>query len=820
MDLASPKSVDREWLPPHLSERVRVIQQAPIRPEADFVLYWMHHAVRSHENPALDTALCVAHRYNLPVLVYQGLGGPHPFNSDRHHTFIMEGARDVQSRLQEKGVKHLFYLGRQATAPSPLRALARRAALVITEEFPAPPFTQWTRQLALQVKTAMWAVDCACLIPMRLINRSFARAFEFRNHTQKEYTRRLSQAWEEMDSAGVYFNGDCGFASIDLADADIAELCAQCDIDHTIFPVTHTPGGSTAGYERWQQFKQNGLNDYARLRNDAAVMFPQGVSRLSAYLHHGHVSPFRIARDAFISNLAGSAKFIDELLIWRELAHNFCFHHPILETLDILPQWARETLRAHTGDSRPAVYSWETLYRGQTGDKLWDAAQQSLRIHGELHNNLRMTWGKALLHWTPTPEEALRLMIDLNHRFALDGNDPNSYGGLLWCLGLFDRPFKPEQPIIGSLRPRSTRAHAKRLDMPAYLRKIKGPTSARPINIAVIGAGLSGLFAARTLSDHGHPVRIFETADRPGGRIATQRNGSMAFDTGAQYFTVRDDRFKRYVQSWQTDGIVAPWKGKVVVIKDGAISDERRLIERWVSIPSMDTIAAHLAHGIELQLNRTIVSISKQSRQWQLLDQQRNTEGPFDAVVIAVPPPHADTLAAANPAMLRRISSVKMQPSLAVMVAFEKPLKLPFDAAFVHDSPLSWIARNNSKPNRPPVECWVLHANAVWTQANHNRNADQLERRLIDAFFGITGLVPLEPVYHTAHYWRSAQATHPLNQGALWDTDQQLGFCGDWCQMSRIEGAALSGMAVAGRIMGALAGVDDLPRERQSWKTT
>ena len=163
------------------------------------------------------------------------------------------------------------------------------------------------------------------------------------------------------------------------------------------------------------------------------------------------------------------------MLIWRELAHNFCFHHKHLESLEALPRWARQTIANHLEDPRQAVYSWEKLCRGQTGDSLWDAAQRSLLVHGELHNNVRMTWGKAFLNWTQHPQKALDLMIDLNHRLALDGNDANSYGGLLWCLGLFDRPFKPERPVIGTLRPRSTKDHARRLNMAAYAAKIKVP---------------------------------------------------------------------------------------------------------------------------------------------------------------------------------------------------------------------------------------------------------------------------------------------------------------------------------------------------------
>ncbi len=806
MASTSSQAVDVNSLPHHLLERVRVIRNAPMATSGEFVLYWMHHAVRSHENPALDTALYVAALLKLPVLVYQGLGGRHSFNSDRHHTFIMEGAREVQQQLKERGISYAFYLGRRPNKPSPLKSLARRAALVITEDFPAPPFPQWTRRLAQQVNTTVWTVDCACIIPMRLIERTFDRAYAFRNHTQKEYDRRLPQAWDEVAIVGQPFEGEYGFDRIDLADADIAELCAQCDIDHTIPPVAHTPGGSTAGYSRWEKFKRHGLKSYNRLRNDAAVIFPKGVSRMSAYLHHGHVSPFRIAGEAARDGSAGAVKFLDEMLIWRELAHHFCFHRKDLGTLDAIPQWARQTLIDHQDDRREAVYSWERLYRGQTGDTLWDAAQKSLLIHGELHNNVRMTWGKAFLNWTRHPQDALDLMIDLNHRFALDGNDPNSYGGLLWCLGLFDRPFKPERPVIGTLRPRSTKDHAKRLNMAAYTAKIKGPVFGNPLKIAVIGGGLSGLFAARTLTDHGHQVKVFEKTYRPGGRIATQTDFAYAFDTGAQYFTVRDDRLKRYVQSWQTNGIVQPWKGKVQVIKNGRPSDEKQVTERWVGVPAMDAIPAHLAAAIEMQLNTTVVSATKINDQWQLIDQHNKTYGPYDAVIVAVPPPRATDFLKSSPALLNRVAEVKMQPCLAVMAAFEKPLDLPFDAAFIHHSPVRWAARNNSKPRRPAAECWVFHASAEWSQATYSGKKNETAvKSMLDSFFESIGRTFIEPIYQRTCNWPSAMAVNPLNVGCLWDAELNIGLCGDWCQMSRVEGAALSGMAMAGRILGVAA---------------
>ncbi len=812
----SSSAVAIKFLPPHLTERIRLIENSPLRSHGEFVLYWMHHAVRSHENPAIDTALSIAAQLKLPVLVYQGLGGRHPFNSDRHHTFIMEGAREVQQRLQERHIMHVFYLGHKPSQPSPLTALARRAALVITEEFPAPPFPHWTRQLADRVNTAVWAVDCACIIPMQSIKRSFARAYAFRKHTQKEYERRLRQPWEDVTVSGDMFKGDCGFDAIDLANADIADLCAQCNIDHTVPAVGHTPGGSSAGYARWQEFKRRGLRGYARLRNDAAVIFPRGVSRLSAYLHHGHVSPFRIAREAAQDGSNGAIKFLDELLIWRELAHNFCFYHQYPETLGVLPKWARDTLSQHQDDPREAVYSWERLYRGKTGDALWDAAQKSLLAHGELHNNVRMTWGKAFLNWTPDPQTALLMMIDLNHRLALDGNDANSYGGLLWCLGLFDRPFKPDRLVIGTLRPRATKDHARRLDMSAYAAKIKGPAVGQPLKVAVIGAGISGLFAARTLMDHDHQVHLFEKASRPGGRTATIKESDFAFDAGAQYFTVRDERLSRFVRSWHLDGIVAPWEGKVGVAKQGRLSAENQATERWVGIPGMDAIATHLSAGIGIRYNTTIDSLQKNNEQWQLMDHQQNRHGPYDAVIVAAPPPQANGLVELSPKLSDRIFAIEMQPCLAVMIAFNQPLDVPFDAVFVHGSAVRWVARNNSKPQRGATECWTLHANARWSKANARTDDEQRIYLAVDSFFKSIGHRRIDPIHQRSCYWESAAVANPLNVGCLWDARLKIGMCGDWCQMSRIEGAALSGMAMAGKILSLNSGI---PQVHKGGKT-
>lgn len=793
-------------LPTQLSERVRMLRNGKMSRQGDYVLYWMHHAVRAHENPALEVAIHAGNALGRPVLVYQGLGGQHAYNSDRHHTFIMEGARDVQTALQECGITYAFHVPQKPSDPSPLRSLTKRAALVIAEDFPAPPFPRWTRRLADSAPTPVWLVDCQCIVPMRLLKKAYARAFEFRRATDALFTARLHATWEEVLEDGPAVKADLrpglGFEPVDLTRADIAALCAQCEIDHSVSPVRHTPGGAVAGYQRWKAFKEQGLNRYHKLRNDATISRPLGVSGLSPYLHHGHVSPFRIGRAAAEEGSEGAQKFLDELLVWRELAHNFCFYTQAPERIEALPFWAQETLAHHRSDPRPRTYSWESLARGQTDDRLWNAAQKSLVMHGELHNNVRMTWGKAFLGWTETPEDALALMVDLNHRYALDGSDPNSYGGILYCLGLFDRPFNPARSIHGTVRPRPTAQQAARLDLNRYETHVARPAQWERRCIAVIGAGIAGLSAARSLADAGHDVAVFDKGRGPGGRMATRRLEDCAFDHGAQYFTVKDRRFRRYVESWCQDGIVSPWKARVVIAKSGRFDATDSSAVRYIGVPSMSAVPEHLAASLHVSYGARVAALEPADGQWRLVTASGTKHGPFDGVILALPPPQAAPLLTPTPALAARVGGVALAPCWSVMVTFEDPLGLDIDAAFIAQSELAWVARNASKPGRPPHESWVLHATPAWSTVHLEADPEVVAEVLLSAFFESTGANRSRTRHLNAHRWRYAQALSPLTDGCLWNAEARIAVCGDWCLGSRIEGAFLSGMATAGRILG------------------
>ena len=670
-------------LPEHLSERISVIRNRPVDPSKEYVLYWMHHALRDHENPAIDVAVAIGNRIGKPVLVYQGLGGNHSYNSDRHHVFIMEGARDVQQGLKRRGIAYRFYLPENPRKPTPLRALCREAALVITETFPVPPFPEWVAALADRIEPPLWTVDTCCIIPMQRIRQRFERAFRFRKHTWSEYQQRIQTVWKDMEPDQAEFTGSLPFPGIVLQSADFHELCARCRIDHGIGPVHHTVGGSRADYDRWADFKRHGLPSYARLRNDAAVAPPKGVSRLSPYIHFGMVSPFRIAREAAEEESKGAEKFLDEFLIWRELAHNFCFHTPVPENVSSLPGWARETLERHINDPRPVLYTPERLERAKTADPLWDALQRSLLRHGELHNNVRMTWGKALLQWTRNPSDALRILIDLNHRFALDGSDPNSYGGILWCLGLFDRPFTPEIPIMGSLRPRPLDQHAKRLDLKTYTEKVDTPSSGNRLHVAVIGAGLSGMRAANILSDHGHRVRVFEKSTGPGGRLGGWNWQGTVVDAGAQYFTARDDRFRRHVTSWLKEGIVSRWDAILAAVDaPGTFRRVGTSLDRYVGVPGMVRLAEHLSRDIPVDYSTEVNGIGKHDGEWRLTHENDSPDEAFDAVIIATPSPQAVSLLPSGSELVSVASEIRMLPCWAVMAVFKEPLPISHDGLF------------------------------------------------------------------------------------------------------------------------------------------
>ena len=793
-------------LPEDLSQRCLSLDVTP-RADGEIVLLWIRSAMRAASNPALEAACAVANGLGLPLLVYQGLDDRHPYASDRLWTFVLEGAQDLAADLETRGIGYAFHLRRPGHQQPALRQLASRAAVVFCDAAPVAPLTTWTAALVSATEAPVVEVDASCVVPLTATSKGYERAFAFKKATKK--ARNAWLGWEpEEQPAPARFTGELGFEPLDLrsegAAGRIAELVAACEVDHGIGPVPHTAGGARAASARWEAFRDERLARYARDRNDA---LRPGVSRLSAYFHFGMLSPLTVARECVAIGGAGADKFLDELLVWREVAWHFCHHAGVdLDSLAAVPEWARETLDEHRGDPRPGARSTLDLAGARTGDELWDAAQRSLLRHGELHNNLRMTWGKAIIPWSASPEAALERLIDLNHRYAIDGRDPSSYGGLLWCMGQFDRPFPPAEPVTGELRGRSTEVHASRLDVERYGARASAPAAPKR-RVAVIGAGLCGLAAAEALGEAGHEVVVLDKGRGVGGRASTRRADPFAFDHGAQYFTARDPRFRRVVDMWVEEGLVEPWEGRLAVIDSPAEPQARAAGEgdlRFVGVPGMNAMARRTARDLDVRCGSRVTALDRDHGRWRVALEDGRDLGDFDLVLVTTPPAQAAPLLGPSPRLQRLAESVEMDPCVAVMVAFDAPLSVPFDGAFVNQGPLSWICRNSSKPGRPDAEAWVLHGSPDWSRAHFEASEEEVVDELLTALGEATG-VALPGALHSARMrWLFSAANPPRSDGAALDAEVGLGVAGDWLNGSKVQGAWLAGRALAGRVLGSM----------------
>jgi deoxyribodipyrimidine photo-lyase len=254
--------------------------------------------------------------------------------------------------------------------------------------------------------------------------------------------------------------------------------------------VAQLTGGSAAGAQRLQRFLARELVHYPDRRNHPDA---DAGSQLSPYLHFGHVgahqalaalgdhedwTPRRMIEappsgHPFWGTSPAAEAFLDQLVTWREIGFNFCHHRSDYARYTSLPDWSRRTLARHASDPRPELYTLAQLEQAGTADPVWNAAQRQLLREGRMHNYLRMLWGKKILEWSDSPEQALEHMIILNDKYALDGRDPNSYNGIGWVLGRYDRPWGPERKIFGSVRYMTSQSAMRKLKMKRYLEKYR-----------------------------------------------------------------------------------------------------------------------------------------------------------------------------------------------------------------------------------------------------------------------------------------------------------------------------------------------------------
>jgi hypothetical protein len=318
---------------------------------------------------------------------------------------------------------------------------------------------------------------------------------------------------------------------------------------------------------------------------------------------------------------------------------------------------------------------------------------------------------------------------------------------------------------------------------------------------------MAGLIAARTLSDHGLPVTVFEKGRGVGGRMATRRTEQgLTFDHGAQYFTARDARFRRYVESWEQLGVVATWpddRSSIVSLRAGEIVSCSDSTQRFVGKPAMTAIPKHLARTLSIRLETRVAAMrSTNTGEIELLGHAQHSLGRFQHVVVALPSTQAAALLENWPELQRVVADVAMEPCWALMASFSQSLPVTWKGAFLQDSFLSWACRNGSKPDRPAgVETLVLHASPDWSRENLETDASHVAELMLQEFWRASEIAPTPADSVQTHRWRFAIPPAPLTNAAMESADRRVVVCGDWCHGARVEGAFQSGSAAAGRIL-------------------
>lgn len=212
-------------------------------------------------------------------------------------------------------------------------------------------------------------------------------------------------------------------------------------VNQTIPEVKWLKPGEKAAHRVLRDFLENKLSLYPEQRNDPNK---EGLSNLSPYLHFGQISAQRVAIEVHncVAPPQSKEAFLEELIVRRELSDNFCFYNPYYDSFAGLPDWAQKTLRDHEKDPREYSYTREELENAETHDPYWNAAQNEMVVRGKMHGYMRMYWGKKIIEWSRTPEEAFNMAIYLNDTYELDGRDPNGFTGVAWCFGTHDHPWR------------------------------------------------------------------------------------------------------------------------------------------------------------------------------------------------------------------------------------------------------------------------------------------------------------------------------------------------------------------------------------------
>ncbi len=456
-----------------MNPRIRKLNQQDFNPEGKYFVYWAQVNRRVSFNQGLDYAIDLANQASLPLLVYEEISCSYRYANDRFHIFMLEGVADLAKAARTLGAGYVFHLQLAKSQPKDtFLHIVQNARAIVADDYPVSTVREYNRKISQKVSCSYFVADSSCIIPMSLFEKREYAAYTIRPKIKKFLPQwlvapekiRLKQRWKEQQPFSELHTE----VEID----QIPSLIASSEINHQVRPSTEFRGGAASAARQLKSFLKKSLFRYAGEKNEPSA---HATSNMSPYLHFGHISALEIAlavRAYAEEHKLIADEYLEELIVRRELAFNFLRYTKVPVTLSDLPEWAQKTLRAHDGDPRSHTYSLQEFEFAETHDALWNACQKELLIRGKIHGYYRMYWGKKIIEWATSHQEALEIMIHLHDHYALDGRDPNTYTNILWCFGLHDRPWG-ERPVFGQIRWMSLEGMRRKTDVDAYIREIE-----------------------------------------------------------------------------------------------------------------------------------------------------------------------------------------------------------------------------------------------------------------------------------------------------------------------------------------------------------
>jgi deoxyribodipyrimidine photo-lyase len=439
-------------------ERVKALNRKEVR-KGEYVLYWMQASQRAEYNHALEYAILKANELRQPLIVFFGITNQFPEANERHYTFMLEGLKEVKSSVEKRGMKMVLLHKSPEVGVLPL---AKKASLAVVDRGYLKIQKQWRNYVADRIDCPLIQVESDVIVPVEETSpKEEYAAATIRPKIKKKldaFLIPLKKHEPLIDSVSL------SFESFDID--DVGKAISKLRIDRGVKKVDSFRGGTEEAKSHLEIFLESKLDRFPELRNDPTIDY---LSHLSPYLHFGQISPLYIALKVIDTDSQGKEAFLEELIVRRELSMNFIFYNEKYDSIDSIPDWARKTLKAHQKDKRSYAYSLKELETATTHDSYWNAAQREMVVKGKMHGYMRMYWGKKIIEWSQTPEEAFKKALYLNNKYELDGRDPNGFTGVAWCFGKHDRPWG-ERPIFGNVRYMNDKGLKRKFDADEYVK--------------------------------------------------------------------------------------------------------------------------------------------------------------------------------------------------------------------------------------------------------------------------------------------------------------------------------------------------------------